>query len=143
MQETQVRFLGGEDPLEKEMATHSSILAWRISRPCRKRRPSSRHPWDFPGESTGVGCHCLLQGIFPTQESNPGLLHCRQTLYCLSHQGTPRCWCSRKPWVHSTCASDCRELLRVPLRSLGHCGLEGPLGTPVVLAHEATSRISS
>ena len=31
MQETQVRFLGGEDPLEKEMATHSSILAWRIS----------------------------------------------------------------------------------------------------------------
>ena len=32
MQETQVRSLGGEDPLEKEMATHSSILAWRIPR---------------------------------------------------------------------------------------------------------------
>ena len=44
-------------------------------------------PWDFPGTSTGVGCHFLLQGIFLTQESNPGLPHCRQTLYHLSHQG--------------------------------------------------------
>ena len=42
-------------------------------------------PWDFPGKGTGVGCHFLLQGIFPTQESNLGLLHCRQTLYPLSH----------------------------------------------------------
>ena len=41
----------------------------------------------FPGKSTGVGCHFLLQGIFPTQGLNPGLLHCRQTLYRLSHQG--------------------------------------------------------
>ena len=30
-------------------------------------------PWDFPGKGTGVGCHFLLQGIFPTQGSNPGL----------------------------------------------------------------------
>ena len=44
-------------------------------------------PWDFPGKNTGVGCHCLLQEIFPTQGLNPGLPHCRQTLYCLSHQG--------------------------------------------------------
>ena len=44
-------------------------------------------PWDFQGKSTGAGCHFLLQGIFPTQGSNPGLPHCRQTLYCLSHQG--------------------------------------------------------
>ena len=36
------------------------------------------HPWDFPGKSTWVGCHFLLQGIFPTQGSNPGLPHCRQ-----------------------------------------------------------------
>jgi len=35
-----------------------------------------------------MGCHFLLQGIFPTQESNPGLLHCRQTPYHLSHQGS-------------------------------------------------------
>ena len=38
------------------------------------------HPWDFPGKITGVGCYFLLQGVFPTQESNLGLLHCRQTL---------------------------------------------------------------
>ena len=43
---------------------------------------------DFPGNSTGVDCHLLLQGIFPTQGSNPGLPHRRQTCYRLSHQGT-------------------------------------------------------
>ena len=37
-------------------------------------------PWDSPGKNTGVGCHFLLQGIFLTQGSNPGLLHCRQML---------------------------------------------------------------
>ena len=47
------------------------------------------HPWDFPGKNTGVGCHFLLQEIFPTQGLNPALLHCRQTLYHLSHQGNP------------------------------------------------------
>ena len=46
-------------------------------------------PWDFPGKSTGVGCHFLLQGIFLTQGSNPALVHCRQTFYPLSHQGSP------------------------------------------------------
>ena len=45
-------------------------------------------PWDFPSKNTGVGCHRLLQTIFLTQGSNPGLLHCRQTLYCLSYQGS-------------------------------------------------------
>ena len=45
-------------------------------------------PWDFPGKNTGVGCHFLLQDIFLTQGLNPGLPHCRQTLYCLSHQGS-------------------------------------------------------
>ena len=39
------------------------------------------HPWDFPGKSTGVGCHFLLRGIFVTQGLNPGLTHCRQMLY--------------------------------------------------------------
>ena len=48
------------------------------------------HPWDFLGKSTRVGCHFLLQGIFLTQGSNPGLPHCRQTLYHLSHQGSPK-----------------------------------------------------
>ena len=46
-------------------------------------------PWDFPGKSTEVGCHFLLQRIFPTQGSNAGLPHCRQMLCHLSHQGNP------------------------------------------------------
>ena len=46
------------------------------------------HPWNSPGQNTGVGSLSLLQGIFPFQESNPGL-HCRQILYQLSHKGSP------------------------------------------------------
>ena len=42
-------------------------------------------PWDSPGKNTGVGSHSLLQGIFLTQGANPGLLHCRLSLYHLSH----------------------------------------------------------
>ena len=42
-------------------------------------------PWNSPGKNIGVGSHSLLQGIFPTQGSNPGLLHGRQILYGLSH----------------------------------------------------------
>ena len=64
-------------------------------------RPILCHPMDCssPGSSVHgilqeiilewVGCHSLLQGIFPTQGSNLGLLHCRQILHCLSHQGSP------------------------------------------------------
>ena len=44
---------------------------------------------DSPGKNTGVGFYALLQGIFPTQGSKPGLPHCRWILYCLSHQGSP------------------------------------------------------
>ena len=47
-------------------------------------------PWDSPGKNTGVGCHSLLQGIFPTQGSNPGLLHCKQMLYHLRQQRSLR-----------------------------------------------------
>ena len=46
--------------------------------------------WDSPGKNAGVGCHFLLQGIFLTQGSNLGLLHCRQILYQLSYEGSPR-----------------------------------------------------
>ena len=49
------------------------------------------HPWDFPGKSTGVGCHFLLQEIFPTQGSNPGLPNCRQTLPCGSDSKESAC----------------------------------------------------
>ena len=47
-------------------------------------------PWNSPGQNTGVGSCSLLQGIFPTQGSNPGLPHCRWILYQLSHKGSPR-----------------------------------------------------
>ena len=48
------------------------------------------HPWNSSGQSTGVGSLSLLQGIFPTQGSNSGLLHHRWILYQLSHKGSPR-----------------------------------------------------
>ena len=51
------------------------LYPWRLLR-----------PWNSPGKNTGVGCHFLLQGIFLTQGLNPGLLYCRQIVYCLSHQ---------------------------------------------------------
>ena len=128
MRETWVWSLGREDPLKKEMATHSSTLAWKIpwtEKPDRLQTTGSqrvrhdwvtshhslqntqfmytnswkwsvRHsvmsdslrshglysPWTSPGQDAGVG-------IFPTQGSNPGLPHCRQILYQLSHQGSP------------------------------------------------------
>ena len=47
-------------------------------------------PWDSPGQNIGVGSHSLLQGIFPTQGPNLGLLHHRQILYQLSQQGNSR-----------------------------------------------------
>jgi len=45
--------------------------------------------WAVGRKTTGEKGHFLLQEIFPTQGSNPGLLHCRQILYCLSYQGSP------------------------------------------------------
>ena len=45
--------------------------------------------WNSTGKNTGVGFHALLQGIFPTEGLNLGLLHCSQILYHLSHQGSP------------------------------------------------------
>ena len=49
--------------------------------------------WDFPGKNTGVGWHFLLQGIFPTQGSNPHLLHWQVDSLPLSHQGSPYISC--------------------------------------------------
>ena len=50
-------------------------------------------PGDFPGKNTGVDSHFLLQGIFLTQELNPGLLYYRQILSHLSHQGSTHYMC--------------------------------------------------
>ena len=47
-------------------------------------------PWNSSGQNTGGGSLSILQGIFPTQGSNPGLPHCRQILYQLSHKGSRR-----------------------------------------------------
>ena len=59
--------------------------------------PGSSVHGDSPGKNTGVGCHALLQGIFPTQGSNPGLPHRRRILYHLSHQGNPmECYLATK-----------------------------------------------
>ena len=55
---------------------------------------------DSPGKNTRVGYHALLQGIFPTQGSNPGLMHCRWILYHLSHQGSKR----TLEWVAYPCS---------------------------------------
>ena len=57
--------------------------------PHRLPLTSSSVDGDSPGRNTRVGCHALLQGIFPAQRWNRGLLHCRWILYQLSHQGSP------------------------------------------------------
>src|SRR5574341_326123 len=69
------------------------------------------YPPNFPGKNTGVGCHLLLQGIFPTQGLNLGLLwllQCRQILYHLSHQG-----CSWWGQINKTLTEDLQR--RFPL----------------------------
>ena len=53
-----------------------------LCNPMERSPPGSSVHRDSPGKNTGVGCYVLLQGIFPTQGLNPGLLHCRWILYC-------------------------------------------------------------
>ena len=52
--------------------------------------PGSSVRGNSPGKNTGMSCHALLQGNFPIPGSNPGLPHCRQILYHVSPQGSPR-----------------------------------------------------
>ena len=113
MQETWVRSLDSEDPLEQEMATHSCILAWEIpwteepgrlqsmglqkswtqltqQHQCiRQERLRLLCPWDYPGKNTGVDYHFLLQGIFLTQGLNPCLLHWQADSLPLCYLGSP------------------------------------------------------
>ena len=57
----------------------------KVTQSCPTLRPHGLYsPWNSPGQNTGVGSRSLLQGMFPTQGSNPGLPHCRQMLYQLS-----------------------------------------------------------
>ena len=67
-------------------------------------------PWDAPGKNNEVGCHSLLQGIFLTQGLNPGLPHCRQILYDLSHQGS-----LRRMYYSRRMLNDCWYLIREDL----------------------------
>ena len=55
-------------------------------------------PWNSLGQNTAVGSRSLPQGIFPTQGSNPGLLHYRRILCQLSHQGSP--WLAKRTYKH-------------------------------------------
>ena len=77
-------------------------------------------PLDFPGKSTGVGYHFLLQRIFPTHGSNPGLPHCGQILYRLSHQG-----CSVHHLKSSSGPTPCH-----PEQGCGANSSPGPQGQP-------------
>ena len=74
---------------KKERKKVKSLSHVRLCDPMDCKPARFLCPWDSPGKNTEVGCHFLLQEIFPTQGLNLDLLHCRQTLYCLSHQGSP------------------------------------------------------
>ena len=67
-----------------------TLLCLSLWDPTDCRSPGSTIHVDLPGKNTTVGCQALLQGIFPTQGSNPGLPYRRQILYHLSHQENPR-----------------------------------------------------
>ena len=74
-------------------------------------------PWNFPGKNTGVGCHFLLLGVFPTQRLNPGVPHCRWILYQLSHKGSLRIFewlaypfSSRSSWPRNQTEVSCIAL---------------------------------
>ena len=77
--------------MEKALGRHHSFIftiflggkEWSL-------RPHGLYsPWNSPSQNTGVGSLSLLQRIFPNQGLNPGLPHCRQILYQLSHKGSP------------------------------------------------------
>ena len=77
-------FPGDPDGKENEKSESHSVLSDSL------QPHGLQSPWNSPGQNTGVGSLSLLQGIFPTQGSNPGLLHSRKILYQLNHQGNPR-----------------------------------------------------
>ena len=71
---------------------------------------NSASPWTTPGKNTGVGCHALLQGIFLTQESNPGLPHCGQIIYHLSYLGSLPILGKRANWDNPIKCACCMSL---------------------------------
>ena len=94
-----------------------SQLCLTLCNPMDCSQPGSSICRDSQGNNTSLGCHALLQGIFPTQGSNPDLPHSRQILYGLSHQGNPRMleWVSYpfsrgfswpRNWTRVSCIAD-------------------------------------
>ena len=82
-----------EQDFGKKKYWHSDLKAYCcclvISDSCDPMTIAHQAPlWKFPGKNTGVDCHALLQGIFPTQRSNRGLLHWQGNSLPLSHQGS-------------------------------------------------------
>ena len=67
-----------------------SVVSYSFCNPMSCSPPGTSVHGDSPGKNIGVSCHTLLQGIFLTQGSNSGLLHCMWILYCMSHQGSSR-----------------------------------------------------
>ena len=86
---------------QRSLVNYSPCAVFSVSVMSHSLQPHGPHglqstrllcPWRFSRDSlknTGVGCHALLQGIFPTQGSSPGLSHWRWILYGLGHQGSP------------------------------------------------------
>ena len=68
-------------------------------------------PWDFPGKDTGVGCYFLLQGIFPTQGSNPPLLHWQVDSLLLNHQESPSASfrTNQSPIIDASCLKESHQ----------------------------------
>ena len=85
----------GDSPGKNTGVSCHALLQGNLPNPGIKCRSLSLQenslPSELPGnfENTGVGSLSLLQGILPTQESNQGLLHCRQILHQLSYEGSP------------------------------------------------------
>ena len=69
---------------------YTYIWKWKLLSRVLLWDPKDYSPWNSLDRNTGMGSLSLLQGIFPTQGPNPGLPHCRQILYQLSHKGNPR-----------------------------------------------------
>ena len=86
------------------------MFIWFESESCSVMSNSLWHqglysPWNSLGQNPGVGSLSHLQGIFPTQGSNPGLPHCRQIFYQLNHKGSPRIL----EWVAYPFSSGCSQ----------------------------------
>ena len=80
-----------ESPSQKALSHKTNKQSANRSVVSGSLRPHGLYsPWNSPGQNTGVGSLSFLQGIFPIQGSNPGLLHCRWILYQVSHKGSPR-----------------------------------------------------